>query len=104
MKKLISVLLLAFLLGQIAYADPAERSILSTVKPAYPPVAKEMKIGGTVKLRVTIDAKGVVTKTETLGGNPMLVDPAVKAVRQWKYAPAAESSSTVISIIFNPVQ
>ncbi|HEX6466203.1 MAG TPA: energy transducer TonB [Terriglobales bacterium] len=102
MKKLGLILLLGALLAPMSYADSAERALLTSVAPVYPSVAKELKIGGVVKLRITIDAAGSVTKAETLGGNPMLVDSAAKAVVHWKYAPASAPTSTVISIIFNP--
>ena len=59
-------------------------------------------MGGTVKLRVTISADGRVTEAKALGGHPMLIAPATDAVKQWKYEPGAEETTTVIEIRFDP--
>jgi outer membrane biosynthesis protein TonB len=38
---------------------------------------------------------------EIAGGNPILADSAVKAVKQWKYVPAASSTNIRVNLRFD---
>jgi periplasmic protein TonB len=76
-------------------ANPVARKILRKVDPLYPPLAKKMNLGGTVKVAVSVAPDGSVKKVEPLGGSPLLVQAAENAVSQWKYAPGPESKETV---------
>jgi hypothetical protein len=49
-----------------------ERKLMLWVKPVYPETLKQLNIGGTVRLRVSISAQGKVEKVRLLGGNPIL--------------------------------
>ncbi len=84
-----------------ARAQDNDRKILKKVEAQYPPILKRMRIGGTARLRVAIHADGTVKDVEVIGGNPALADSAEKAVRQWRFAPGAESTITV-AITFDP--
>lgn len=83
------------------HAQEAERKILKKVEAQYPAILKRRGIGGTVKLKVFINADGSVKDVAVLGGNPALADAAEKAVRQWKFAPGSESAITV-AVNFDP--
>jgi len=65
------------------------------VAPAYPPDAKIKGISGLVALEASIDKEGKVTRVRVLEGNPLLVEPAVEAVRQWRYDPMAVDGKPV---------
>jgi TonB family protein len=78
-----------------------DRKILKKVEAQYPSILKRRGIGGTVRLKVAVHADGTVKDVEVLGGNPALADAAEKAVRQWRFAPAGESTITV-AITFDP--
>jgi TonB family protein len=82
-------------------ATDAGRKILRKVQPAYPEIAKELQLAGTVKVVAVVAADGGVKKVETLGGNPVLVQAAISAIVQWKYAPGGESREP-IELHFNP--
>jgi TonB family protein len=84
-----------------ARAQDNDRKILKKVDAQYPPVLKRRGIGGTVRLKVIVHADGSVKDVEVLGGNPALVDPAEKAVRQWKFAPGSEST-IIVAVNFDP--
>jgi protein TonB len=58
-----------------------------SVDPAYPPLAREAHIWGTVVVDAVIDEHGNVVQVRVLSGHPMLIDAALKAVLQWKYEP-----------------
>jgi TonB family protein len=81
--------------------DNSERRVLKKVDAQYPAILKKRGIGGTVRLKVALHADGSVKDVEVLGGNPALADAAEKAVRQWKFAPGAESTITV-QVNFDP--
>jgi outer membrane biosynthesis protein TonB len=39
-----------------------------------------------------------------LGGNPILAESAVIAVKKWKFVSAETATTTTVSFIFNPYQ
>jgi TonB family protein len=62
------------------------RKVVSEVKPAYPATLRNLHIEGLVRLTVTVLPNGSVGDINVRGGNPILVENAVKAVKSWKYA------------------
>ena len=99
--------LLAFLLAQgfvprLRAEDASARKRIYKVEPKYPEYLKHHDIGGSVRLSVEITPKGTVRTVEPLGGNPILVESAVEAVKQWKYEPAETSTTVEVKIDFNP--
>lgn len=86
----------------VAHAgDSAQRTLITRVEPQYPETLKRLNIGGIVRLRVTISAKGNVEEVQLLGGNPILGEAAISAVRRWIYAPSHSHAVTEISIPFD---
>lgn len=57
------------------------------VKPAFPPIARQARIYGTVKLEAIIAPDGTVQNLKVISGHPLLVQAAISAVQQWRYAP-----------------
>jgi protein TonB len=55
--------------------------------PVYPPLAKQARIQGTVKLSAIISKDGTIQKLEVISGHPLLVPAALEAVKQWVYQP-----------------
>jgi len=64
-----------------------EGSLIQRVQPEYPPLAKQARIQGTVLLHAVIDREGKIEDLQVLGGHPLLVETALKAVQQWRYRP-----------------
>jgi periplasmic protein TonB len=62
-------------------------SLVSQTKPAYPPLARQARIQGTVVLHAIIDKQGSVSQLEVISGHPLLVQSAIEAVKQWRYKP-----------------
>lgn len=79
-----------------------ERALLTRVEPEYPETLKRLQIGGTVRLELNISPKGTVEEVQIVGGNPILGEAAMKAVKQWVYAPSSTRSKIQITIPFNP--
>jgi TonB family protein len=84
-----------------AAAQEEGRRAKTKVQPAYPELAKRMNVTGAVKLMVTIAPNGTVKSAKVLGGHPLLVDPAIDAVKKWKYEPANEESTALVEFKFD---
>jgi TonB family protein len=56
-------------------------------KPAYPPIAKQMRASGQVAVQVFVDETGNVTAAKATSGNSLLRAPAEAAARQSKINP-----------------
>jgi len=65
----------------------AQGSLVHQVAPVYPRQARLDGIQGTVVLQATVGKDGRVRSVHAMGGPPMLVQPAVDAVKQWRYKP-----------------
>jgi TonB family protein len=87
----------------VAMKDP-ERKLITRIQPEYPETLKRLSIGGTVRLQVTISPKGDVEKVEVLGGNPILGEAAISAVKQWVYAASRSRTVAEVSIPFDARQ
>jgi len=57
------------------------------IEPAYPPLAKQARIQGTVRFTAIIDKDGQVQDLQLISGHPLLVNSARDAVSQWEYRP-----------------
>lgn len=87
---------------QAPTAAKSERKLVTRVEPEYPAILRARQIGGTVRLEVTITAKGAVKSVALIGGNPILAEAAISAVKHWTYAPGDAVSSAQVAVEFNP--
>lgn len=83
-----------------AHSD-ARRKLITRIEPQYPETLQRLNIGGTVRLQVTISPKGNVEHVELLGGNPILAEAAIEAVKQWVYSPGPTRTTTEVTIPFD---
>lgn len=63
----------------------AEAAIASRTTPAYPPIAKQMRIEGAVELRAIVNNSGAVQSVQVVTGNPILAKAAVDALNKWRF-------------------
>src|SRR5580692_11265736 len=80
--------------------------LINRVQPVYPPLARQTRISGTVRLHAIISKSGSVESLEVLSGHPLLVRAAMDAVQQWKYKPTLLNGEpvevdTTIDVIFS---
>lgn len=89
--------------GKVIFSTPANRSVptestagsgdgsrsrlIHRVEPDYPVEARTQHIQGVVVLDIQIGQDGVVHNVVVVEGNPVLVESARKAVKQWRYQP-----------------
>ena len=81
-------------------------SLINKVSPAYPPLARQTRFSGTVRLHAIISKSGTVQQLEVISGHPLLVQAALDAVKQWKYRPTTLNGEpvevdTTIDVIFS---
>jgi TonB family protein len=102
------LMLLALCAGvtTLIYAQQADngRKLLRRVEPKYPEDLKRHDIGGVVRLSIEVTPQGAVRKISPIGGNPVLLEAAMAAVKQWKYAPAESTQNLEVKIDFIPRQ
>jgi protein TonB len=61
--------------------------LIRQVTPAYPSLAKQARISGTVRLTAIIGRDGAIERLQLIGGHPLLAPAAIEAVKQWLYRP-----------------
>jgi len=61
--------------------------LIRRVQPAYPPLARQARIQGTVVLAAEISKDGTIENLHLVSGHPMLAPAAIDAVKQWRYKP-----------------
>lgn len=71
------------------------RRLLESALPAYPALARQARLQGTVRLDLTINPEGRVTAAQVLAGHPLLVPAALDAVKSRVYSPAIVNGAPV---------
>jgi protein TonB len=56
-------------------------------EPVYPPLAKQARVSGTVRLSAIISTDGRIAQLRAMSGHPLLVTAAMDAVKRWAYSP-----------------
>lgn len=79
--------------------------LVRQVKPVYPPLAIQTRRNGKVELHALIGTDGTVQSLELVSGDPLFVQSALDAVRQWRYRPTmlngqAVGVDTYITVIY----
>ena len=71
------------------------RRVKKTTTPPYPPLAKQMRVSGSVKLEAVVDPSGNVEDVKIVSGHPLLKSAAAECVRQWSYESGSKSVESV---------
>jgi TonB family protein len=62
--------------------------LITQVPPVYPLSARASRVEGVVVVRVLIDKEGRVKKADVVNCDPLLIQAALDAVRQWRFKPS----------------
>lgn len=84
---------------QSAVSPEPSVCVSSFVAPAYPVIARQARIEGTVRLRVQTNPEGQPVTVESIGGHPLLSEAAEQAVKQWRFC-AGEAREREIQVVF----
>ena len=102
---------------QTAQSSPSPRpAVGGNVVPAqllrrapvnYPPLARQARVSGTVRVEAVIGTDGKVKSARAISGPPLLMRAATDSVRQWEYSPATlngqpTETTTLVDLLFNP--
>ena len=82
---IVAVLVTAVRFVSAQVTPPALPEVISHGNPTYPPLARQARIAGSIRLRIATDGHAVSNVT-ALEGHPLLVQAATENVRTWKFA------------------
>jgi TonB family protein len=80
----------------------APRKLVKNSAPIYPELARLMRISGSVKVKVVVAPNGFPKDSKALGGHPLLVEAAIKAIHKWRWVRSTHETTETIEITFNP--
>ena len=95
---------LAMVLSLTAMNLPAQesRKVISNPVPAYPEIARRLRLEGVVKVQIVIGPDGRVKETKVIGGHPILVTAVEDTLKSWKYAAASSETTAQLEFRFRP--
>jgi protein TonB len=82
--------------------DEQQKRLVHDAQPAYPDVARQAGVEGTVRLRIVVGKDGGVQEIRPLAGPLVLVNAAIAAVKEWRYKPLildGEAQPVVTTVI-----
>lgn len=93
---------------KVSHAE-AINAVTTKVQPQYPPMARQLKIEGTVELAAIVSETGAVEAVTVISGNPVLTKPAAESLKKWKFAPFLQDGKPVraeapVTIVFHKEQ
>lgn len=89
--------------GEYVYVEELPEAI-TKVPPAYPDIAREANVDGTVMVQALVGKDGKVKDTKVVKSIPMLDAAAVAAVKQWVFKPALSNNKPVAVWVAVPVR
>jgi TonB family protein len=87
--------------------DEAEKLVIQAPQPSYPPMAKAVRVSGSVKVEALVSEQGLVVSAKALSGHPLLQGAATDAVRRRKYKAHTVDGKqvsfiTIVEVLFPP--
>jgi periplasmic protein TonB len=67
----------------MTHLEPA--MLLQRIQPVYPSLARQIHREGQVELRAVIAIDGTIQSLQVVSGDPLFLQSALDAVRQWRY-------------------
>lgn len=68
---------------------------ISIPKPAYPPMARQIRVEGPVAVQIVVDEQGKVISAQAVSGHPILVHAAKEAALQARFTPTVLNGQPV---------
>lgn len=68
-------------------------SVVAAVAPILPPIARQARVEGEIKVEVKIDEKGNVQSTKVISGHPLVKTASETAAKKWKFSPLGQEPS-----------
>jgi len=88
----------------MTHLEPA--MLIQRFKPVYPPLAIDIHREGRVELHALIATDGTIQSLQVVNGDPLFLQSALDAVRQWRYRPTVLNGQpveidTYITVIYS---
>jgi TonB family protein len=80
---------------RVNMSSDASAFVTRSVQPAYPLLARQMRVQGSVILQALISKEGTIQSLHLLKGPTILASAAEDAVRQWHFKPHYQGSDPV---------
>jgi protein TonB len=77
----------------VTHLEPA--MLIRRVEPVYPPLAIQIHREGQVELHAIISTDGTIQSLQVVNGDPLFLQSATDAVRQWRYRPTVLNGQPV---------
>ncbi|HXH67074.1 MAG TPA: TonB family protein [Candidatus Limnocylindrales bacterium] len=61
--------------------------LIRRIDPSYPTLARQIQREGRVELHALISTEGRIESLEVISGDPLFIQSALSAVREWRYRP-----------------
>jgi periplasmic protein TonB len=78
---------------RVGSIEPA--MLVHRVEPQYPPLARQIRHEGRVELHAIVATDGTIQSLEIVSGDPLLIQSALAAVREWRYRPTILNGQAV---------
>lgn len=105
LKHILPLTALCLALAPAAFAGREPPVPVRTVAPDYPRELRAHNISGIVMVRCNIDAQGNVAEASIAkSSNENFDNPAMEAVKKWKFKPASENGSPVAITVTIPIK
>jgi TonB family protein len=98
----VPTLMMALLALPLHAQIAGDRTVITRIQPEYPDTLKRLYIGGAVRVEAIVAPNGTVESTQLIGGNPILGQTAMRAIKQWKFAPAKAKQALIVKVEFDP--
>jgi len=69
--------------------------VVSLPQPPYPPLARQIKVSGTVNVQILVDESGRVVAAHAVSGHPFLTKSAEDAAQRARFTPTVLNGQPV---------
>ena len=69
--------------------------VISLPKPAYPAIARPIRLEGPVAIQILVNEQGNVISAQVVSGHPILATPALEAARRARFTPTVLNGTPV---------
>lgn len=87
------------LLGPGTAFQDVHATRVKNAAPRYPPLARQARIQGTVRVRAGVAPDGSIRQIEVIHGHPLLIQSVLDAVRGWHFTPLQVEGRAVEAIL-----
>lgn len=87
-------------IGSVELLNATALHLVKSDLPKYPPLAKQTRVSGEVRLKIFPDAQtGLVRDVQLVSGTGVLADPAVDAAKKWQFSQGSTSDQPVEAVL-----